>query len=284
MAALYTKLGVAGCLTHIGTEGSGLEVADTSEPASVSWLGSVGTPGEPSGVAVDGTRAYVADGVSGLQVVDVSNPEAPVIISFVNTPDYSFDVAVRGFYAYVGDGRELLVVDRSLSWPQIVGRVSIGSDAVAVALDGIAHAYVASSMASLSIVNVANATSPHVVGELDLPGSAYGVAVNWPCAYVGTSNWGQGGPALYVVNVANPSAPQVVGSLSFPGPGGLGRGVWVGDGLAFMASDESGLYIVDVSDPTAPREVAAIGLPLLKTTDVVVKEGCAYVADFYGIY
>jgi hypothetical protein len=52
-------------------------------------LGSFDTPGEAYGVAVVGTRAYVADGVFGLRVIDVANPSLPVEIGSFDTPNYA---------------------------------------------------------------------------------------------------------------------------------------------------------------------------------------------------
>jgi len=69
-------------------------------PEFVGW---VDTPGSARGVAVSGSRAYVADGEEGLRVIDIGNPSAPVEVGFVDTPGAE-DVAVSGGYAYVAGG------------------------------------------------------------------------------------------------------------------------------------------------------------------------------------
>ena len=43
----------------------------------------------PSGVAISGTCAYVADGSSGLQVIDISTPSSPHLIGSCDTPGYA---------------------------------------------------------------------------------------------------------------------------------------------------------------------------------------------------
>ena len=82
---------------------NGLHVIDISTPSAPVEVGSLKTPGRPSGVAVEGNYAYLADGYAGLRVIDVSTPSAPVEVDWLNTPGYARGVTVAGGYAYVAD-------------------------------------------------------------------------------------------------------------------------------------------------------------------------------------
>ena len=99
------------------TGGCALQVYDVTEPGKPVHLTNFKTPGgRPARVAVDGTRAYVADGREGVQVVDLSNPSSPAIIGSFKTAAPARDVAIGGglvlVVAGVGEGNEEVVVLR----------------------------------------------------------------------------------------------------------------------------------------------------------------------------
>jgi hypothetical protein len=97
--------------------GGALQLYDVSEPAKPVHLANHKTPsGRPSRVALDGARAYIADGRDGVQVVDLSNPAAPVALGSFKTPAPARDVAVGGGLIVVavgmGENTEEVVVFR----------------------------------------------------------------------------------------------------------------------------------------------------------------------------
>ena len=153
-------------------------------------VGSYDTPGEPWGVALAGSYAYVADGFAGLRVIDVSNPAAPFEVGFVDTVE-AFGVAVAGAYAYVADTTAgLRVVDVSNpAAPVEVGFYDTPGWAYGVAVAG-SYAYVGDGGAGLRVVDVSNPALPFEVGSYDTPGFAYGVAVAGSYAYVGDGGAG----------------------------------------------------------------------------------------------
>ena len=94
---------VRGTLAYIAN-GSTLILADITNPASISQVGSITVNGSLYGTAVDTTRNLLvaAAGTSGIFVIDVSHPTAPVLLGTVNTGD-ARAVAIKGNYAFVAD-------------------------------------------------------------------------------------------------------------------------------------------------------------------------------------
>ena len=92
-----------------------------------------------------------------------------------------------------------------------------------------------------------------VVGGVDTPHSAHGVAMSGSIAYVADLSAG-----LQVVDVADPASPTIVGSVDTPGQA---RRVEVSGGTAYVADGGRGLQVVDVSNPAYPLIVASVDMP-----------------------
>jgi hypothetical protein len=129
----------------------------------------------------------------------------------------------------------------------------------------------------LQVIDVRNPASPRIVGSVDAPGSAYGVAVAAGFAYVADC-WA----GLLVIDVRNPASPRIVGSADTPG---RAYDVTVVDGFAYVVGrqgpwpDYRGwLMIVDVRDPTSLSPVRYVDTPD-RAYDVAVAAGLAHVAD-----
>jgi len=111
---------------------------------------------------------------------------------------------------------------------------------------------------------------PELVGFVDTPGEAFGVAVAGAYAYVADTTAG-----LRVVDVSNPAAPFEVGSYDTPG---WAYGVAVAGSYAYVADFLDGLRVVDVSNPAAPVEVGSYDTPGA-AYGIAVAGSYAYVAD-----
>jgi len=81
-----------------GYEGLRLFALDGPEPRLVSTLD---TPGWTCGVAVDGDRAYLADGGRGVVVADLSSPERPRVAGASPTGSVARQVRFDGGYLFV---------------------------------------------------------------------------------------------------------------------------------------------------------------------------------------
>ena len=149
-------------------------------------MGSVDTPGDARTWPISGTHAYVADGDSGLQVIDITDPASPQIVGSVDTPGSAEDVAVSGTHAYVADDafrspgdrhHESRRVPRSwaawtrratpMAWPSRAPTPT--SRTTIVRSPGDRHH---------------ESQSPQIVGSVDTPDPACGVAVSGTYAYV----------------------------------------------------------------------------------------------------
>jgi len=80
-------------------------------------LTSLKTPsGRPARLALDGMRAYVADGREGVQILDLTNPSSPAIVGAFRTTAAARDVALGGGLVLVaigiGEDNEEVVVLR----------------------------------------------------------------------------------------------------------------------------------------------------------------------------
>lgn len=84
--------------------GSTLTIADVTNPASITQIGSLTLNGTLLGMDVDPARglAAVTAGGNGIYFVDVSHPAAPVLLGSTSTGD-ARAVALKGNYAYVAD-------------------------------------------------------------------------------------------------------------------------------------------------------------------------------------
>jgi PKD repeat protein/subtilisin family serine protease len=267
-------------LDHVILTGGGMNCTPGSTPL---WLqesdlsgdvmvfrGEVGfydTPAIPYDVAVSGTYAYVADNSSGLRVIDISDPANPTEVGFYDTPGYANGVAVSGSYAYVADWISgLRVIDISNpAQPTEVGYHD--TLATNVAVSG-TYAYVAAS-AGLRVIDISDPTHPTEVGFYDTPGSAYGVAVSGPYAYV--ADWISG---LRVIDISDPTHPTEVGFYDTPGSA---YDVAISGSYAYVADHSSGLRVIDISNPANPTEVGFYDTPE-NAIGVAVSGTYAYVA------
>ena len=141
-----------------------------ADPFAPVIIGSVNTPGEAQDVAIDGMRAYVADGtVGGLQIIDISVPTAPSILGGVVTPGLTSGVDVSGTLAVVSDfGAEsaVRVIDVSdPANPQILGTLFIGGFGAVVDLVVRGNrAYVAAFGGGFRVVDFTDPATPQPVG------------------------------------------------------------------------------------------------------------------------
>jgi parallel beta-helix repeat protein len=248
-----SAVAVQGNYAYVGI-GLRLTVLDISDPANPRELGATAPfPYFVQGIAVRGTRAYVAAGGAGLRIVDISDPARPSELGAWDSPGYAEGVAVAGTMAYLADGPYgLCVVD--VSDPAIPKRLSSAFElnyAFDVVIAG-SYAYVAGAGAGLLVADVSDADLPHEVATLDTPGYAYDVAVVGTMAYVA-----DGWAGLQVVDVSNPAKPSTRGSCAVPG---WVLAVAVSGATVYAADGADGIRAIDVSDPTDPHEEGALEL------------------------
>ena len=256
---------ISGMYAYV-TDGSvGLKVIDIANSYDPQIVGEVELSGQVEGIDVSGTYAYVADGNFGLQVVDITNPQDPQVVGNLGGAGVR-DVTISGTYAYVAAGTLLYVFDISNPLAPLEMDAIHASNPWGVAVSG-TNVYVAAG-AGLRVIDVSDPLNIEVVGVLDTPGSARGVAVDGTYAYIADYDSG-----LQVIDITNPENPQIVGYVITPGEA---QGVAVSGTHAYIADGFLGLGIADISNPD--------NLPILGTVDttfpaqdVAISENYAYV-------
>lgn len=96
------------------------------------------------------------------------------------------------------------------------------------------------------------AAAPIIVGAVDTPGTAKGVAVSGNVAVIAD---GFPSSAVRIIDVTNPVSPQILGSVAIPGDA---KDVVVRDTLAYVAAFFGGFWIVDFSTPANPQIVGSL--------------------------
>lgn len=104
LSLVFEDVVVAGTTAYVADWLFGLRIYDVADPASPILLGSVQTGGAPSGVAIAGTKAFIAEGTGGgrLLVYDVTNPATPTLAGSILTSK-AIEVEVVGDIAYIAD-------------------------------------------------------------------------------------------------------------------------------------------------------------------------------------
>ncbi|MCU0253755.1 MAG: hypothetical protein MUE47_04355, partial [Acidobacteria bacterium] len=273
---------------------AGLTLVDVADPAAPALIASFDTPGWASDVAVSGTTAFVTDGpTEGLRTVDITDPSDPLPVSHCGMPGDARAVAVAGGAAGGdGDGAGekarvasgsggLQITDGAGAECGVMGSLRALPAPKHVAVSGPIALVVGplgdEGRTGLHVVDIGRPATPEVVGGVETPGNAEGVATADGLAFV-TSRAQESPARLSIVALADPTAPVVVGGIDLPDDG---VDVAVREQLAFVAAGPAGLQLVDVSDPTDPVVVGGLRTPPA-AQGVAVSGRYAYVAAGSG--
>src|SRR5262249_13637152 len=142
----------------------GLSVIDVSDPGAPRRIAHLQTPGGAFGLAISGSKVFIAANLEGLQIVDISNPSQPALIgSWTDGSGYqAYGVAANGSVVYLADsGNGLKVLDVSNpSAPILIG--SLGIPTRVLTLSG-STLYLQSG-GYVFVVDVTDPTAPAVRG------------------------------------------------------------------------------------------------------------------------
>lgn len=269
----YTfDVAVAGSHAYLASSTAGLSIMEVFDPL---------LPGPPSfvdvgyanGVMIAGSHAYVSAG--GLKRLEISKPATPgEPVSFGTAS--GFGAAVTGPYAYMLIGSFLQIVDISgQPYPDDPIPFTTGGSSYDAVVRG-SLLYVADGGAGLTIVNIADPTTPSIAGTWtagpEHADNARGIDVSGSYAYIANGTEG-----LAIVNISDltnltESAGSPVATL------GHAYGVTIVGPFAFVADSGGGLAVIDISDPENPG-AATYKLTGYGPTNVVVRGTYAYLAD-----
>jgi hypothetical protein len=244
-------LKVVGNRAYIANWGYGLLIADITDPAAPTLLGSVAID-FATAIETFGNYAYVGTSTNGgtLVTVDVSNPASPQIVDT--------DLTTKAMKLHFRSPHYLFLADESFGAPGGLRIYHLGNPAAPwqmahyTACDSAAGvdtstgpngflAYLACSDGSLHIINVSTPSTPTQLGVYlapDVLGDARDVAVRGNYAYLGR------GDTVDAVNVAIPASPVFVSRTEL---GSAARRLVIApSGQPWVAAGQAGVYQLEV--------------------------------------
>lgn len=263
-------INVAGDYAFIADGETGMVVFNTTDPSNPSPVDTLATPGYAYDIQVSGNRAYIADWeAGGLTVVDITDPENTVLLGSYDTPGSAFDVYVSECYAFIGDyasGVQIFNICDRIN-PEFTGSYDTSGQAHDVVIYG-DLGFVADWDGGLKIFDLSDLSNVNILSYYTAS-HVEEVFVSGDYAYLAEEDY------LSVLDVSDPASPTLKSAINTPG---YAYGVFVEDGLAFVADYEDGLTIVDVSDPSSLSIIGTCDTPDLAQA-VIVQGNYAYVAD-----
>lgn len=279
------SLHAADGFVYVGQEDA-LRVIDVSDPTNPVEVGAEGLT-EVQAVFASGANVYVlTEQVAAdrrLRVIDVSDPA---------NPDEDGDLAVpgaRGLFAlgtmvYLAGDDGLTIVDASNpAAPAQRGTLDVGTRLRALfVLGDVAYAAEASFSSAVFLINVANATTPQLLGQhtIDvqfsrIPSLAVTDDGGGRTAFVATFN------SFNVLDVTNPNNPVEIGEFATPvAPLSMASR---GEDLFLAQGDEVWYYeFVDGVPVLKSRTQAVLGAQFPRANKIAVAGNVLYVADFEG--
>ena len=270
---------VDGAYAYVGgfTSFGIVDLTDISHPAVVSSL-----PVSGLAVAKADHFVYLASS-SALLTIDVSNPLQARIESTLPFPGRLDQIAIDGDRLYLGN-------TPTLSFPQAVLRIfdlrTPSLPQLVSTLDGLWTpwdieprgdlVFVADSVPGLKILDVANLSSPTVIGNFTMERSNLGVDVVGDRAYLCEDARG-----IRVLDISSPEVPRQIGMFETPGQA---RDIVIDRQWAYVAAWTHGLRVVDLSNLEQPREIAFYDTPNF-AHDVELAHAHAFVPNgFAGLF
>jgi hypothetical protein len=271
----------------------GLQIIDVSNPSAPKQKSLIGLGGGSAfGIALEGTKMYVAAYDEDLRIIDLDT-KSVTPVELDNGANYTWSAAVNDDFIFIGDGDleggttgGLNLIDRTDPTYATQDRIELGGCVTDIVVLG-QYAYVTVKDGDddngyddngLKIIDI-NPDSPnfrsvksHInIDAIDHP-APLGLAVDGSYAYV-ASDW----LGVTIFDITEPTAPQKVGS-SGRLSGGVARSVKVVGNIAYVANSNSGVFVLDVQDTTNPVIIGYVDTPGF-ARDIAVDGTIAHVAD-----
>jgi len=270
---------------YAATGASGLQIADISDPDDIEIVGYYDdNPGEADHVAISDGHAYLISSYlpqyeeddenrhSSLEIIDISNRDNPdpvselklesEILSISLTDEYLF-FTVRHYFPNpngpsVGG---LMVIDISdPAEPEIAGRYSTYFNPHNIqVMNDVAYFLSDNQGTYIFILDVSDVEGIREIStyEQNLDGNSM-LALSDTLILVTIINDND----LVDLMILDASDPEELDSITIARLDAEGViALAVGDGFAYLATNDSSLIVMDISDPTEPEESARIELP-----------------------
>lgn len=197
------------------------------------------------------------------------NPASPRLLA--SSLPAAWDVVVVGDHAITCNYEKCLVVYRLHDhvW-QKVARLDLPSMAENIVVRG-KLAYVATHVAGMTVVDIADPARPAIVGALNPNIDCDAVGLWQQSAVLGGHHEGQ----IVLADISDPARPRQTGVCQLPKILNGGE-LEVSAGMAYITS-RKGLFIVDITDCSQPSLVQAVDLNEV-VHDVIVQDGYAFLA------
>lgn len=179
LTMVYEDVDVEGTRAYVADWLYGLRIYDVADPAAITELGTLDTPGAPAGVAVVDGRVYLGESTGGgaLRVIDAATPAQPTELGATETSK-AMAIEARGDLVFVADEEVFapggLRIYDVRDPAAIVQRGVYGDDcsfARDVALLG-DLAIVACGDSGFHLVDISNPAAPVRVAAVEPPGTA----------------------------------------------------------------------------------------------------------------
>jgi formylglycine-generating enzyme required for sulfatase activity len=287
LPSLAQGVDILGNYAYVAAGQSGLQVVDITDPEHPMRILALDTPKFADAIAVartydaDGTvrdLAFLVDGTEGIVPFDISYVPDSLVDLRQGTSAYAGNAVCVAPPEFVTDSYEVYLAD---SWRALTGFVSDPANPgyldqrqravpygylMDLALDETyRYIYAADDEMGVTVFDASRIYDREltVIGNVDLPGNASGIAVS--NGYVFVADGDQG---LQVLRIKEDRIPEPIAALALPGNC---LAIRVRDGYAFIAADDAGLFVVDVADPYHP--VSLGNVPTTSAVGVAVGEG-----------
>ena len=283
------QIRVAGGYAFIALGREGFKVVSISTPSAPVLRATVKGIGRVAGLALNGSTVITGNDGGGIDTVDTSNPSRPTALAHLGTERVSNIVVTGNSAVLVNYGNNVVsVVDVATPAAPVLRSTYTAVVAWGVGLMGTnpvlaANTPGATTKPTVTVLSVANPTSPQTVGSLQLS-TADGIAADVTFAgswgFVARPDWGANSGLLDIVNFATPSNPLRTSAL--PLAGTLYSVAVSGDANYAYVAGNDGFRIVDARAKSAPILVATVHPPQSTFTDintVLVAGSRLYVAD-----
>jgi len=281
----------------------GMRILNTSETGEYCLQSFMPTPGNASGIALSGSKAYIADGTEGITIVDIQDKKNPAPAGSFRTSGNARDILVynnpdASATCYISDSRSGLVIadidDQGLLVE--IGRIYIenakacavyeildkedeNNDANDTEEENIHRYILVVNGKELLIVDVADPSSPAVVSSFETPGESLDVAVRDTYAVIA-----DGSAGVLLVDLVDLHHPVLTAQFDTEG---VAEGVEMLDSYIHTADGTNGVQILGIVD-TQPVELTLItdyDTPGY-TSDITVNYNpdhmCTYIGDGLG--
>jgi len=210
-----------------------------------------------SGMAINGTVAYVGAATAGLVVLDISNPLEPhelaTIPSKNNRPFCQPTLAGSVLLVPAGEnGIQIFDVSDSLS-PVLIGGTDTDANAISVVVDA-SRVYLLEQDVGISVYEIIGPGSIKLISTIDLFAPMIDVHLQENILYV-LSPIGH----LRAWDISDPLQPRDLSDLAFSRKG-VGSMEWTAGGLVVHGASGT-LFVIDVSVPSDLRLAAELRLP-----------------------